>query len=119
MSLSKKQIEFTHKVGVLIVAAYEMGYELTLGHVWRDTETQKRYVAQGLSETMNSKHLDRLAVDLNLFIDGQYMKDGAAYRTLGELWEKLGGRWGGRFKIPVQDYDTRIGVDANHFEWKE
>lgn len=119
MSLSDKQSEFALMVAVLIQAAHQMGLSLTFGHAWRDSETQKRLVAQGLSKTENSKHLDRLAVDFNLFKDGKYITDKNEYRPLGELWEKIGGRWGGRFGLKPEEYDTTIGWDSSHFEWKD
>ena len=85
------------------------GMELTFGHVWRDTYTQKHLVEKGLSKTMDSKHLEKLAVDFNLFIEGTYITDIARYKPLGEYWKLLGGRWGGDFEgFP----------DAGHFEYK-
>ncbi|RAP72898.1 D-alanyl-D-alanine carboxypeptidase family protein [Candidatus Erwinia dacicola] len=45
-------------------------------------------------------------MDFNLFINGQYQTDSAAYLPLGEYWESLGGTWGGRFKSRP---------DGNHF----
>ncbi|MCF4091851.1 M15 family metallopeptidase, partial [Escherichia coli] len=53
----------------------------------------------------NSLHTLRLAVDFNLFINGEYQADTDAYRPLGEYWESIGGTWGGRFSR----------ADGNHF----
>ncbi|ELR1854532.1 M15 family metallopeptidase, partial [Escherichia coli O22:H8] len=53
----------------------------------------------------NSLHTLRLAVDFNLFINGEYQTDTDAYRPLGEYWESIGGTWGGRFSR----------ADGNHF----
>jgi len=50
-----------------------------------------------------SLHRDRLAVDFNLFRDGVYLRGTEDYRPLGEVWEAMGGSWGGRFN------------DGNHF----
>lgn len=52
----------------------------------------------------NKRHW--LAVDFNLFVNGQYKTDTADYLPLGEYWESLGGTWGGRFKSRP---------DGNHF----
>jgi len=101
----------------LIAWAHANGYELTFGEAYRTEEQQKLYVKSGYSKTMESKHLDRLAVDFNLFIGGQYVTDAAAYRPLGERWEKLGGRWGGRFGVKLEEYAVKVGWDANHFEY--
>lgn len=119
MGLPNKQQEFTRMVGEFIRRAGEMpGYGLTLGHVWRDNETQQRYVDKKLSRTMKSKHCDRLAVDVNLFIDGKYIRDKEAYRPLGVIWEDLGGVWGGRFGVAPKNYDKEIGWDSGHFEYR-
>lgn len=120
MSLSEKQIRFTSLVSVFIQLVYdELGMGLTFGEVYRPTVTQEEYIKRGLSKTMNSKHLKRLAVDFNLFIDGKYISDKEMYRPLGELWESLGGRWGGRFGVERGQYPYLVGWDANHFEYDE
>ena len=118
MSLSSKQRRFTYMLSSLINFAYSEGVELTLGHAWRDEETQRRMVEKGASQTMRSKHCDRLALDVNAFVKGKYTTDKEAYRPLGEYWEALGGVWGGRFGVKEADYKTQIGWDAGHFEYK-
>ena len=106
-------------IGDLIAWAYAHGYGLTFGYTFRDEETQRRMVLMGLSKTMNSKHCERLAVDFNLFIGGQFSTNKEDYRPLGEYWESLGGRWGGRFGVDPKDYTTKIGWDSNHFEYND
>jgi LAS superfamily LD-carboxypeptidase LdcB len=44
-----------------------------------------------------SKHERGLAFDMVLNVP----RDHPAYRQLGEIWEKAGGRWGGRFKDEI------------------
>ena len=119
MSLSEKQRRLPPMLASLISFAYENGYELTLGEAYRTEEQQRLYVDSGRSRTMNSRHRDRLAVDLNLFRDGVYLTDGEAYRFLGEKWESLGGRWGGRFGLSPDEYAAKTGWDSNHFEISE
>jgi hypothetical protein len=82
-----------------------------MGEVWRTKEQQDRYVKSGKSKTMQSQHLNRLAVDLNLFIDGELTWDVECYRILGEYWESLDPdcKWGGHF---------RGFCDAVHFEYR-
>ena len=106
MTLGEKQRLFTRLVGKLIEFAYANGYELTFGDAYRSPE-QARLNAQSGSGIVNSLHCERLAIDFNLFKDGVYLTDSAAYKPLGEYWEFLGAdcRWGGRFKRP----------DGNHF----
>lgn len=109
MKLSEKQCKFTFMVSNLIIFAYMNGMELTFGHVLRGKETQQRLVDKGLSWTMDSKHLKKLAVDFNLFIEGEYITNAEAYRPLGEYWKLLGGKWGG-------DWEGKK-TDVFHFEY--
>ena len=93
---------------MLILWAYRNGYELTLGEAYRTKEQQAIYVKAGLSKTMNSKHLDRLATDLNAFKNGEYLTDSDSYKPLGDYWKSLDPEcvWGGDW-----------GWDANHFQF--
>ena len=95
MTLREKQVKFTHMVALLILHAEQLGYELTLGDCYRDDRCP-----YGLK---NSLHKKRLAVDLNLFKDGNYLTLTNDYLPLGKYWESIGGTWGGRFQ------------DGNHF----
>lgn len=104
MTLSEKQQKFTVMVGQLIARATASGYGLTFGEAYRTPE-QARLNAKAGKGIANSLHTQRLAVDFNLFINGTYQTDSAAYKPLGEYWESLGGSWGGRFSRP----------DGNHF----
>lgn len=58
-----------------------------------------------------SLHYQRCAIDLNLFVDGEYISDGShpAYRELGAFWKSLDDlcAWGGDFG------------DANHFSIRD
>ena len=101
MTLREKQSKFVKMVALLILYAYEMGYELTFGDAWSKPE----YMAH----CKNSNHYIRLAIDLNLFKDGKYLEDTEDHRFLGEFWESLGGTWGGRFR----------NRDGNHYSWTE
>ncbi|HAS1959809.1 TPA: M15 family metallopeptidase [Enterobacter cloacae] len=104
MILSEKQQKFTVMIGRLIEWADKNGYGLTFGEAYRTPE-QAQLNAKTGKGIANSLHTQRLAVDFNLFINGQYQTDSAAYKSLGEFWESLGGAWGGRFSKP----------DGNHF----
>lgn len=89
MTLREKQSKFTRMVADLIIFAYDNGYELTFGDCYRDSRCP--YGAD------KSLHKSRLAIDLNLFLDGQYLQTTEHHRDLGEYWESIGGSWGGRF----------------------
>lgn len=104
MSLGEKQRWFTNLVAQLIEWCYRQGFELTFGEAYRTPE-QAALDAKSGSGIANSLHTKRLAIDLNLFIDGSYQTSTEAYRPMGEFWESLGGSWGGRFSKP----------DGNHF----
>ena len=86
MSLRQKQSEFVRMVALLIQFATQEGYELTFGAAW----------ASG-GHRDNSLHYDRLAIDLNLFRDGKWLKETEDHEMLGLFWELIGGSWGGRF----------------------
>lgn len=102
--LADKQRQFTEMVGRLIHWAYSNGYELTFGEAYRTPEQAKLNAKKGTGIS-NSLHTLRLAVDLQLFIQGKYQDKTEAYKPLGEFWEDIGGSWGGRFSEP----------DGNHF----
>lgn len=102
MTLSEKQRKFTRMVADLIVWAYDNNFELTFAEAYRTPE-QAALNAKTGAGIKNSLHTQRLAIDLNLFIGGQYMTDGVAHAPLGKYWESIGGTWGGRFG------------DANHY----
>lgn len=104
MKLSEKQQLFAVMIADLIHWAQEHGYRLTFGEAYRTPE-QAALNAKSGKGIRSSLHTLRLAVDFNLFINGEYQADTDAYRPLGEYWESIGGTWGGRFSR----------ADGNHF----
>lgn len=78
---------------------------LTFGEAYRTPEQARINAGKGTGIS-NSLHTQRLAVDFNLFINGEYKTRTEDYRALGEFWESIGGSWGGRFKS---------NPDGNHF----
>lgn len=97
-TLREKQSRFVRLSGLLIEYAYAQGYELTFGEAWRTPEQAKRNALAGRG-IANSLHVERLAIDLNLFRAGRFLTDSADHKSLGEYWEALAPdcRWGGRF----------------------
>ena len=97
-TLRQKQSRFTAAVAKLIQHAWGKGYELTFGEAWRTPEqaawNQKH--GKGISKSL---HIQRLAVDFNLFKDGIFLADSKDHEPLGLYWESLGEDfcWGGRF----------------------
>jgi len=115
MRLSEKQQIFTRNIAKLINKATELEIGLTFGHAWRSLEEQKRLKAEGKSQTLKSKHLDRLAVDFNFFINGKLVYDFHKIKVLGDYWENLhpDNVWGGDFN----KNDKKDGfVDTPHFQ---
>lgn len=107
VNLKDRQTLFARLLALLITEAFARGYEVTLGECWRSPEEARRLAGTGQG-IARSLHSDRLAVDLNLFKNGQYLSLSEQYAELGEWWETQNAlcRWGGRFS-------TR--PDGNHF----
>lgn len=103
LTLGQKQRRFTRMIGQLIAWAYDHGYELTFGDAYRDPRVHGALGVKASYSSAHSLHKARLAVDFNLFKNGQFLTTTEAHRPLGEYWESLGGAWGGRFN------------DGNHY----
>lgn len=115
MKLSEKQRIFTRNIGCLIEEAYNLGLELTFGEAYRTREQQLIYFQTGASKTMNSNHLNRLAVDFNVFKNGNLTYRWEDIKPLGDYWEALheDNRWGGDWN----KNDIKDGfIDTPHFE---
>ena len=103
MTLRQKQSKFARMVADLLIKAYELGYEVTLGDAFRDPRLHGELgVKKGYGHP-KSAHKNRLAIDLNLFKDGKFLGTTDDHKQLGEWWESKGGAWGGRFN------------DGNHY----
>lgn len=107
LTLGQKQRLFTKLVAQLIQYAYAQGYELTLGDAYRDPRVHGDVGVKKSYSSANSVHKQRLAIDLNLFKDGQYLTTTEAHKPLGQFWKSLHPdcRWGGDFSTP----------DGNHY----
>ncbi len=129
MSLSETQRQFAFTLATLLERIHLTdSFSCTLGEGWRTDvqaelnalphETRVKVssliadLAPGLAHAIaadtgagiaHSVHRLRLAQDLNLFKDGQYVTDPEVYRPFGEWWKKQHplARWGGDFG----DYD--------------
>ena len=99
----RKQFIFASLVPLLINEALRLGYQCTIGEALRPPEMAEIYAKRGTG-IKNSLHELKLAIDINLFRDGVYLKDNEAHRMLGTYWESLsvgkdfvtawGGHWG-------------------------
>lgn len=106
MTLRQKQSLFVELVAELIAYAHASGYELTFGEAYRSPEEAARLAKEGRG-IVKSLHIQRLAIDLNLFKDGVYLSSSESHRPLGEWWKQQHPlcRWGGDFTRP----------DGNHY----
>lgn len=91
MKLGEKQRLFARLVARLILHAGALGYEVRIAYCLRckDCPVGKP----------DSNHKKYLAIDLDLFKDGKYLKKTEDHRPLGEYWKSLHPlcRWGGDF----------------------
>jgi hypothetical protein len=107
-TLRQTQSVFAQMVARLLLKAHQLGFEVTLGDAYRDPRV---FGAQGVRAGYGqaySAHKNRLAIDLNLFKDGEFLGSTQAHEMLGSWWESIGGTWGGRFD------------DGNHYslDWR-
>lgn len=123
MSLRQKQSIFARNISKLIIWAFDNGYEITLGEGYRTNDQQLLYFygytldsdnnslnllkTSQKSKTMNSYHLSKCALDINLFIDGDYKSDRGSFKAIAEHWKSLNDK-------NVSGYDW--GWDYNHFQ---
>lgn len=103
MTLLEKQQYFVSLLPKLLTKAFELGYQVTIGDAYRDPRLHGAMGVKLGYGDRNSNHKQRLAIDLNLFKDGEFLQSTEDHRILGEYWESLGGTWGGRFN------------DGNHY----
>jgi hypothetical protein len=105
-TLGEKQRQFALMVAQLIIYINSLpGYAVTLGDCYRDPRCDYGHP--------QSLHRQRLAVDINLFVNGEYITcvgeladlHWILYEKVGKFWENIGGTWGGRF----------AKSDPNHF----
>lgn len=106
-TLGQKQRRFTRAIGMLICHAYDLGYELTVGDAYRDPRLHGNHGEKKGYGSANSVHKLRLAVDLNLFVGGEYItnSDHPAWDKLHKYWKGLGGA-------------DMVPNDANHFSFE-
>ena len=116
MKKSEKQQIFALNFAKLIQFVFNKGWAVVIGEVHRPIEMQKIYFESGRSKTMDSRHLEKMAGDLFLFIDGHVQFEADNYISLAEYWESLnaknvaGYRW-------VNKQGKRW--DPYHFEMKD
>lgn len=117
MTLGEKQRLFARLVPRLIDKAHELGFQVTLGDAFRDPRVHGVIGVKLGYGHPKSAHKNKLAIDLNLFLDVDgdgdldFIETTERHRPLGEWWEQLPearglSRWGGRFE------------DGNHYSFE-
>jgi len=103
MTLREQQSKFAHLTAYLILYIYQRGYEMTYGDAWAHPADMRHI--------RNSKHYDRLALDINLYRNGRWLKKTEEYSEVGEYWKSLDPEctWGGDFS----------DLDGCHFSYGE
>lgn len=108
--LSEAQQDHVHCFMLLIQFGESLGYKFTWGDAYRDERVHGKWGVKKSYSLSKSTHKIRLAVDINLWIDGEWITDGTReeWSILGKYWKSLHplARWGG-------DFD-----DANHFSFE-
>lgn len=87
-TLHQRQVLHVQLTSELIAWAQTQGYELTWGETFR-TQLQANANAASGAGIAHSLHTMRLAVDFQLFKDGVYVTDAAAYKPLADYWLTL------------------------------
>jgi len=77
----------------LVDSLREAGYEVVVTSGLRTPAKQLELIRAGRTKATRSLHLLGLAFDLQVTPRSGLLEAGL-------LWESLGGRWGGRFRIP-------------------
>jgi len=110
MYLSDKQYEFGADIALLLhfLVNHPRVTKFTLGELQRTLLQQKDYLDRGLTQTMRSKHLKKLAMDINIWIDGNLCYDNKSLKFIGNFWESIRpeNTWGGNWTFK----------DVVHFE---
>lgn len=97
--LGKKQELFAFLFNKLMDFLHDQGYRMRFGEALRTEDQQEIYLRTGASRVKRSLHQDKLAIDINLFKDGEFLTETEDHEPLGIYWESLHPlcRWGGRF----------------------
>ena len=109
MKLGQAQRIFARRIPRLIDYINDNGYECTLGDAYRDPRSHGELGAKIAYGRRWSAHKQRLAIDLNLHLDGVYQTTTEAHRPFGEYWVSLDPDnhvWGGEFQ------------DGNHYSFR-
>lgn len=113
--LVQKQIIFSRYLGLFLDEFPD--HMIQLGEAWRSEETCALYAKEGKG-IRNSCHELRLAIDLNLWVNGSLSNNKADYQILSDYWKEIPQlfpddipvvtSWGGDFKSLCDFYHFSI-----------
>lgn len=105
MKLGEKQELFMRLLPGLLNKAHDLGFEIRGGDLFRDPRVFGAIGEKKGYGHKSSAHKNKLAIDLNLFKNGQFMSKTIDHKQLGEWWNEQHDlcRWGGAFN------------DGNHY----
>lgn len=104
--------KFNQMVELLFGYARLAGIPIRYGEAHRPYFVAEKYAKEGKG-IIKSKHRWSLAVDIWITdseIGNKILWKDDRYKTLGDFWKFIGGKWGGNFKKPYDPY---------HFEFPE
>ncbi len=88
----------------------------------RTIEEQEALVAKGASQTMKSKHLDGLAVDLMAYVDGRGCWEVSVYDEVADAVKQAAIeldvpiRWGAAWNVPdIRAWDDNMEEAMNYY----
>lgn len=111
-SLINAQWEFLKNLSELIQFIESKGHIATGGELQRTIYQQKEYLRTGRTQTINSLHLSKMAIDLAIFKDNIWLQDRESLQQFGNFWESLhpDNEWGGNWKsfIDLPHFQRRL-----------
>ena len=126
-NLSQKSLDRLNGVNDDMVRVVKKAIELTkidFGVICglRTVEEQEELVAKGASQTMKSKHIDGLAVDLMAYLGGRASWELNLYDDIADAMkeaaklENVGVRWGAAWQIDnMADWDGTMEAAMNAY----
>ncbi len=101
----KQELFFRLMATKLVPFIYSKGYEIRGGDLFRDPRVHGQFGDKESYSAKNSAHKLKLAIDLNITLDGRLLTKTEEHKLFGEYWLTLHTlcRWGG------------ISNDGNHY----
>lgn len=112
LTLGAKQELFMVLLPRLIDFIHSRGYKLRGGELQRGWAQVIANVRDGTGSG-SSVHPLKIAIDLNLFLDGKWLVKSEDHKPFGDFWKALHPlcRWGGDFKDDI----GKPKPDGNHY----